>query len=226
MKKFKWLWPAVYVTTWYIWNHEGRHFHVFHDDVKTSYTRSAAQRKPWSAVGAYATKKCLSWWLCKFLELTIKEHIQRKGKKEERYVLKQEEIQKIMDTKNYGLDSFFCIVSKCESDSFTALGTYRGAWQHRKIPPLNTVGNGCGYIQRTSCLAKFICFFWQVSYWIVCFKQETGNKRNVTVPGSIDQLEMIECARSAQGCYRRRYALTANRLHRSWAWLGRWLTEL
>ena len=40
-------------------------------------------------------------------------------------------------------------------------------------------------------------------------KQETGNKRNFTVTGIIDQLEMIECTRSAQGSYRRRYALTA-----------------
>ena len=34
-------------------------------------------------------------------------------------------------------------------------------------------------------------------------KQETGNKRNFTVPGILDQLEMIECTRSAQGLYRR-----------------------
>ena len=40
-------------------------------------------------------------------------------------------------------------------------------------------------------------------------KQETGNKRNFTVPDILDQLEMIECTRSLQGVYRRRYALTA-----------------
>ncbi|MBR4741701.1 MAG: hypothetical protein IK079_02220 [Desulfovibrio sp.] len=71
------------------------------------------------------------------------------------------------------------------------------------------------YIQRMSWLAKFTLFFLagilrnrllQTSRDI---KQETGNKRNFIIPGILDQLEMIECTRSAQGCYCRRYALTA-----------------
>ena len=40
-------------------------------------------------------------------------------------------------------------------------------------------------------------------------KVETKNKRNFTVPGIIDQLEMIECTRTPQNTYSRRYALTA-----------------
>ena len=40
-------------------------------------------------------------------------------------------------------------------------------------------------------------------------KVETKNRRSFTVPGIIDQLEMIECTRTPQNTYSRRYALTA-----------------
>ncbi len=42
-------------------------------------------------------------------------------------------------------------------------------------------------------------------------KVETKNKRSFTVPGIIDQMEMIECTRNPHNTYTRRYALTSRR---------------
>ena len=154
-----------------------------------------------------------------FFELTIKEYTTCKGKKEEQYrilesySLRHEDIRKIMN--GYG---FFCIVSTCESDCSATLETYRGRDNIEKF--FRSIKWGMDVhafsVHSEDVLAGKIHLLFlagilrnrllQTSRNI---KQETGNKRNFTVPGIIDQLEMIECTRSSQGCYRRRYALTA-----------------
>ena len=65
----------------------------------------------------------------------------------------------------------------------------------RRCPDARLIG--MGYIEEA-----------RLEFYLHATVEKTGNKRNFTVPGIIDQLEMIECTRTAQNYYRRRYALT------------------
>ena len=203
-----------------------RYFHVFYDDVKASYTRrllnnKIAQLKETldQLTGQKLRKNARLDVFAKFFELNISERTERKGKKEtqfrvlESYTLRHEEIRKLMD--GYG---FFCIVSTCEADCAAALETYRGRDNIEKFFRSIKWGmdvRSLGVHSDMALAGKIHVLFLagilrnrllQASRAI---KQETGNKRNFTVPGILDQLEMIECTRSPQGVYRRRYALTA-----------------
>lgn len=203
-----------------------RYFHVFYDDVKASYTRRILNNKIAQLrenldqlLGQKLRKNARLDSFTKFFELKIGEHTLRKGKKEaqyrvlESYTLRHEEIQKLMD--GYG---FFCIVSTCEANCSAALEIYRGRDNIEKFFRSIKWGmdiHALGVHSEQALAGKIHLLFLagilrnrllQASRTI---KQETGNKRNFTVTGIIDQLEMIECTRSAQGSYRRRYALTA-----------------
>ncbi len=203
-----------------------RYFHVFYDDVKASCTRRLLNNKIAQLkekldllVGQKLRKNARLEFFEKFFKLKIGEREERKGKKETRYrvlesySLRHQEIRKIMD--RYG---FFCIVSTCETDCSPALETYRGRDNIEKFFRSIKWGmdvHALGVHSEQAIAGKIHLLFLagilrnrllQASRAI---KQETGNRRNFTVPGILDQLEMIECTRSAHGLYRRRYALTA-----------------
>ncbi|MBO4368614.1 MAG: hypothetical protein J5803_00720 [Desulfovibrio sp.] len=203
-----------------------RYFHVFYDDVHASYSRRLLNNKIAKLkvaldqlVGQRLRKNARLDAFTNFFELNIHEETVRKGTKEalyrvlESYTLHHDAIRALMD--GYG---FFCIVSTCEADCSVALETYRGRDNIEKFFRSIKWGmavRSLGVHSEMALAGKMHLLFLsgilrnrllQVSRDI---KQETGNKRNFTVTGILDQLEMIECTRSAQGSYRRRYALTA-----------------
>ena len=205
---------------------KSRYFHVFYDDVKASYTRRLLNNKIAQLketldhlLGQKLRKNARLEGFTNFFELQIGERTVRKGKKEEQcrvlenYTLRHAEIRKLMD--EYG---FFCIISTNEADCSTALETYRGRDNIEKFfrsikwgMDVRSLGVHSSFTLAGKVHLLFLSGILrnrllQVSRAI---KQETGNKRNFSVPGILDQLEMIECTQSAQRVYRRRYALTA-----------------
>ena len=202
-----------------------RYFHVFYDDVHASYSRRLLNNKIAqlkitldSLVGQRLRKNARLDAFTNFFELNIREQTTRQGKGEpyrvlESYTLRQEAIRSLMDA--YG---FFCIVSTREADCSVALETYRGRDNIEKFFRSIKWGmavRSLGVHSEMTLAGKMHLLFLsgilrnRLLRASRDIKQETGNKRNFTVTGILDQLEMIECTRSPQGSYRRRYALTA-----------------
>ena len=129
------------------------------------------------------------------------------------YALKQEVIKKQLDS--YG---FFCIVASKEKDCCAVLENYRGRdniekffrsikWgMDFKTPAVHSDEAAEGKIHLMFLAGILRNRLLQISRRI---KVETKNKRSFTVPGIIDQLEMIECTRNPHNTYTRWYALTS-----------------
>ena len=216
-----------------------RFFHLYYDDVKASISRRQLQSRIGSLmvnlnklVNTKLRKNaCLSdyeaWFELEISEITEpKKSKKRSSKGTDKdgnddkkirmltgYTLKQEVIKKQLNS--YG---FFCIVASKEKDCGAVLENYRGRdniekffrsikWgMDFKTPAVHSDEAAEGKIHLMFLAGILRNRLLQISRKI---KVETKNKRNFTVPGIIDQLEMIECTRTPQNTYSRRYALTA-----------------
>ena len=216
-----------------------RFFHLYYDDVKASISRRQLQSRIGSLmvnlnklVNTKLRKNaCLSdyeaWFELEISEITEpKKSKKRSSKGTDKdgnddkkirmltgYTLKQEVIKKQLNS--YG---FFCIVASKEKDCGAVLENYRGRdniekffrsikWgMDFKTPAVHSDEAAEGKIHLMFLAGILRNRLLQISRKI---KVETRNKRNFTVPGIIDQLEMIECTRTPQNTYSRRYALTA-----------------
>ena len=203
-----------------------RFFHVYYDDVRASYARRQLNNKIAGLkealdqrVGKRLRRNASLDAYQNFFELKISEHTEYKNNKEEKYrildgyCLREKEIRSLMD--RYG---FFCIVSSREESCYDVLETYRGRDNIEKFFRSIKWGmdvKALGVHSEKALAGKIHVLFLagilrnRLLRASCAIKQQTRNKRSFTVPGIIDQLEMIECTRSPQKLYRRRYSLTA-----------------
>ncbi len=216
-----------------------RFFHLYYDDVKASMSRRQLQSRIGTLkvnldklVNTRLRKNAnlsdyASWFELEISEITEPKKIKKqscRGTNKDGdddiiirmltgYTLKQEVIKKQLDS--YG---FFCIVASKEEDCCTVLENYRGRdniekffrsikWgMDFKTPAVHSEEATEGKIHLMFLAGIMRNRLLQISRRI---KVETKNRRSFTVPGIIDQLEMIECTRTPQNTYSRRYALTA-----------------
>ena len=216
-----------------------RFFHLYYDDVKASISRRQLQSRIGALkvsldklVNTKLRKNAnLSdydvWFDLEISEITEPKKSKKQSSKSAGkdcgddkkirvltgYTLKQEVIKKQLDS--YG---FFCIVASKEKDCCAVLENYRGRdniekffrsikWgMDFKTPAVHSDEAAEGKIHLMFLAGILRNRLLQISRRI---KVETKNKRSFTVPGIIDQLEMIECTRTPQNTYSRRYALTA-----------------
>ena len=216
-----------------------RFFHLYYDDVKASISRRQLQSRIGALkvsldklVNTRLRKNASLSDYDAWFELEISEITEPKKSKKQSsksagndcgddkkirvltgYALKQEVIKKQLDA--YG---FFCIVASKEKDCCAVLENYRGRdniekffrsikWgMDFKTPAVHSDEAAEGKIHLMFLAGILRNRLLQISRRI---KVETKNRRSFTVPGIIDQLEMIECTRTPQNTYSRRYALTA-----------------
>ena len=216
-----------------------RFFHLYYDDVKASISRRQLQSRIGALkvsldklVNTKLRKNASLSDYDAWFELEISEITEPKKSKKQSsksagndcgddkkirvltgYALKQEVIKKQLDS--YG---FFCIVASKEKDCCAVLENYRGRdniekffrsikWgMDFKTPAVHSDEAAEGKIHLMFLAGILRNRLLQISRRI---KAETKNRRSFTVPGIIDQLEMIECTRTPQNSYSRRYALTA-----------------
>ena len=216
-----------------------RFFHLYYDDVKASISRRQLQSRIGALkvsldklVNTRLRKNASLSDYDAWFELEISEITEPKKSKKQSsksagndcgddkkirvltgYALKQEVIKKQLDS--YG---FFCIVASKEKDCCAVLENYRGRdniekffrsikWgMDFKTPAVHSDEAAEGKIHLMFLAGILRNRLLQISRRI---KAETKNRRSFTVPGIIDQLEMIECTRTPQNSYSRRYALTA-----------------
>ena len=216
-----------------------RFFHLYYDDVKASISRRQLQSRIGALkvsldklVNTKLRKNAnLSdydvWFDLEISEITEPKKSKKQSSKSAGkdcgddkkirvltgYTLKQEVIKKQLDS--YG---FFCIVASKEKDCCAVLENYRGRdniekffrsikWgMDFKTPAVHSDEAAEGKIHLMFLAGILRNRLLQISRRI---KVETKNRRSFTVPGIIDQLEMIECTRTPQNTYSRRYALTA-----------------
>ena len=216
-----------------------RFFHLYYDDVKASISRRQLQSRIGALkvsldklVNTKLRKNASLSDYDAWFELEISEITEQKKSKKQSskstgkdcgddkkikvltgYALKQEVIKKQLDS--YG---FFCIVASKEKDCCAVLENYRGRdniekffrsikWgMDFKTPAVHSDEAAEGKIHLMFLAGILRNRLLQISRRI---KVETKNRRSFTVPGIIDQLEMIECTRTPQNTYTRRYALTA-----------------
>ena len=216
-----------------------RFFHLYYDDVKASISRRQLQSRIGALkvsldklVNTKLRKNAnLSdydvWFDLEISEITEPKKSKKQSSKSAGkdcgddkkirvltgYTLKQEVIKKQLNS--YG---FFCIVASKEEDCCTVLENYRGRdniekffrsikWgMDFKTPAVHSDEAAEGKIHLMFLAGILRNRLLQISRRI---KVETKNRRSFTVPGIIDQLEMIECTRTPQNTYSRRYALTA-----------------
>ena len=216
-----------------------RFFHLYYDDVKASISRRQLQSRIGALkvsldklVNTKLRKNASLSDYDAWFELEISEITEQKKSKKQSskstgkdcgddkkikvltgYALKQEVIKKQLDS--YG---FFCIVASKEKDCCAVLENYRGRdniekffrsikWgMDFKTPAVHSDEAAEGKIHLMFLAGILRNRLLQISRRI---KVETKNRRSFTVPGIIDQLEMIECTRTPQNTYSRRYALTA-----------------
>lgn len=216
-----------------------RFFHLYYDDVKASISRRQLQSRIGALkvsldklVNTRLRKNANLSDYDAWFELEISEITEPKKSKKQSskstdkdcvddkkirvltgYALKQEVIKKQLDS--YG---FFCIVASKEKDCCAVLENYRGRdniekffrsikWgMDFKTPAVHSDEAAEGKIHLMFLAGILRNRLLQISRRI---KVETKNRRSFTVPGIIDQLEMIECTRTPQNTYSRRYALTA-----------------
>ena len=216
-----------------------RFFHLYYDDVKASISRRQLQSRIGALkvsldklVNTRLRKNASLSDYDAWFELEISEITEPKKSKKQSsksagkdcgddkkirvltgYTLKQEVIKKQLDS--YG---FFCIVASKEKDCCAVLENYRGRdniekffrsikWgMDFKTPAVHSDEAAEGKIHLMFLAGILRNRLLQISRRI---KVETKNRRSFTVPGIIDQLEMIECTRTPQNTYSRRYALTA-----------------
>ncbi|WP_406039608.1 transposase [Succinimonas sp.] len=216
-----------------------RFFHLYYDDVKASISRRQLQSRIGALkvsldklVNTRLRKNASLSDYDAWFELEISEITEPKKSKKQTskstgndcsddkkirvltgYALKQEVIKKQLDS--YG---FFCIVASKEKDCCAVLENYRGRdniekffrsikWgMDFKTPAVHSDEAAEGKIHLMFLAGILRNRLLQISRRI---KVETKNRRSFTVPGIIDQLEMIECTRTPQNTYSRRYALTA-----------------
>ena len=216
-----------------------RFFHLYYDDVKASISRRQLQSRIGALkvsldklVNTKLRKNAnLSdydvWFDLEISEITEPKKSKKQSSKSAGkdcgddkkirvltgYTLKQEVIKKQLDA--YG---FFCIVASKEKDCCAVLENYRGRdniekffrsikWgMDFKTPAVHSDEAAEGKIHLMFLAGILRNRLLQISRRI---KVETKNRRSFTVPGIIDQLEMIECTRTPQNTYSRRYALTA-----------------
>ncbi len=216
-----------------------RFFHLYYDDVKASISRRQLQSRIGALkvsldklVNTRLRKNASLSDYDAWFELEISEITEPKKSKKQScksagndcgdakkirvltgYALKQEVIKKQLDA--YG---FFCIVASKEKDCCAVLENYRGRdniekffrsikWgMDFKTLAVHSDEAAEGKIHLMFLAGILRNRLLQISRRI---KVETKNRRSFTVPGIIDQLEMIECTRTPQNTYTRRYALTA-----------------
>ena len=216
-----------------------RFFHLYYDDIKASISRRQLQSRIGALkvsldklVNTRLRKNaCLSdydaWFELEISEITEQKKTKKqssrstgKDRSDDKkirvltgYALKQEVIKKQLDS--YG---FFCIVASKEKDCCAVLENYRGRdniekffrsikWgMDFKTPAVHSDEAAEGKIHLMFLAGILRNRLLQISRRI---KVETKNKRSFTVPGIIDQLEMIECTRNPHNTYTRRYALTS-----------------
>ena len=216
-----------------------RFFHLYYDDVKASISRRQLQSRIGALkvsldklVNTKLRKNAnLSdydvWFDLEISEITEPKKSKKQSSKSAGkdcgddkkirvltgYTLKQEVIKKQLDS--YG---FFCIVASKEKDCCAVLENYRGRdniekffrsikWgMDFKTPAVHSDEAAEGKIHLMFLAGILRNRLLQISRGI---KVETKNKRSFTVPGIIDQLEMIECTRNPHNTYTRRYALTS-----------------
>ena len=216
-----------------------RFFHLYYDDVKASISRRQLQSRIGALkvsldklVNTKLRKNAnLSdydvWFDLEISEITEPKKSKKQSSKSAGkdcgddkkirvltgYALKQEVIKKQLDS--YG---FFCIVASKEKDCCAVLENYRGRdniekffrsikWgMDFKTPAVHSDEAAEGKIHLMFLAGILRNRLLQISRRI---KVETKNKRSFTVPGIIDQLEMIECTRNPHNTYTRRYALTS-----------------
>ena len=216
-----------------------RFFHLYYDDIKASISRRQLQSRIGALkvsldklVNTRLRKNaCLSdydaWFELEISEITEQKKTKKqssrstgKDRSDDKkirvltgYALKQEVIKKQLDS--YG---FFCIVASKEKDCCAVLENYRGRdniekffrsikWgMDFKTPAVHSDEVAEGKIHLMFLAGILRNRLLQISRRI---KVETKNKRSFTVPGIIDQLEMIECTRNPHNTYTRRYALTS-----------------
>ena len=216
-----------------------RFFHLYYDDIKASISRRQLQSRIGALkvsldklVNTRLRKNASlsdydAWFELEISEITKPKKSKKQSSKSAGndcgddkkirvltgYALKQEVIKKQLDA--YG---FFCIVASKEKDCCAVLENYRGRdniekffrsikWgMDFKTPAVHSDEAAEGKIHLMFLAGILRNRLLQISRRI---KVETKNRRSFTVPGIIDQLEMIECTRTPQNTYSRRYALTA-----------------